>query len=191
MRARAASAVAFALLIAAGRNASAGDGARVYRLVRTFSWSNGFPSSYTSIVEQDREGFLWVSTPSGLVLFDGTRARVVSAEGLGLANGGTAAGRVIGIDGTGHTFEATLRGLVPLDRGSPGAPIDTTSLVVASDGTPWRVREGLLERLDAPGHWTAQPLPVSPDDPPRHAHPGRNGRIFVSHRITSARGRAG
>ena len=64
MRARAASALAFAMLLATAPSAATADGARVYRLVRTFNWSNGFPSSYISSVEQDRLGFLWVSTLS-------------------------------------------------------------------------------------------------------------------------------
>ena len=152
---------------------------RIHRLVRVYDWSTGFPWSYVSGVEQDRRGFLWVTATSGLYRFDGTRALRVSG-GLGVAPGGTAAGRVIATSPSGGVFEATADGLVRLDRG-PGDEKDagSVSVAVASDGTPWRVRDGAVERLDTGGAWAAVGVPAAPDDPPLRVSPGGHGRVYV------------
>ena len=67
-----------ALLAISAANAADEDRPRVHRLIRSYDWANGFPWSYAVSVEQDRRGFLWLNTASGLYLFDGTRARRIS-----------------------------------------------------------------------------------------------------------------
>ncbi len=159
---------------------AASDGEpRVHRLVRVYDWSNGFPWSYAGGVEQDRRGFLWVVTTSGMYRFDGTRARRVS-DALGAAPGSTAAGRLITFSRSGEVFEATGERLVRLDRESGAINASSLSVAVATDGTPWRVRDGIVQHLGPGGAWVAFTLPSAPDDPPRLVHPGRNGRMFIT-----------
>ena len=50
-------------------------GVRVYRKL---DWRSGLPSSFTDQIEQDPEGFLWISTLAGPVRYDGTEAKLLS-----------------------------------------------------------------------------------------------------------------
>jgi signal transduction histidine kinase len=157
-------------------SATADQEPRVHRLVRVYDWASGVPWSYVASVEQDRHGFLWLSATSGLYRFDGTRAIRVSAAS-GLAGGSTAAGRVIVYSGeTGHTYEATPEGLVTLDDAEAHG---SWIVAVASDGMPWRVHDGVVERLDE-RTWTAIPVPAPAGDPPRYVRPGRDGRMYIT-----------
>lgn len=153
---------------------------RVHRLVRVYDWTNGYPWSFTGGVEQDRLGFLWVTATSGLYRFDGTRARRV-AEAVGVASGSTAAGRVVAYSSSEGTFEAAPDGLVRLDPGAGEEKDESLSVAVATDGTPWRVRDGIVERLGTDGAWRSVVLPATPAaDPPRLVRPGRSGRVYVA-----------
>ncbi len=163
----------------------------IHRTVRLFDWTSGFPWSYASGIEQDRRGFLWIDTTSGLYRFDGARALRMGPN-LGVAPGSTASGRVIAYSGLEGTFEATPDGLKRLDPGPRVCEADRLIMAVASDGTPWRVCDGRLARLGAGGAWIETPLPNSPDDPPRIVRAGRDGRVFAAARssvwLVDARG---
>lgn len=167
-----------ALVSGGGVRAEDAKEPRVHRLVRVFHWENGFPWSYAGGVEQDRRGFLWVSTTTGLYRFDGTRARRMS-DSLGTVPGGTAAGRVILYGNPGGVFEAHPEGLVRLDRGPEEPEADALTMAVATDGAIWRVRDGVLQRLESDGVWTTLTVPGEPGDPPRAVRPGRAGRVYV------------
>jgi signal transduction histidine kinase/ligand-binding sensor domain-containing protein len=173
--------VALAVLAVATSAAVAASGGepRIQRLVRVYDWTNGFPWSYAGGVEQDRRGFLWLTTTSGLYRFDGTRAHRVS-DAIGVAPGGTAAGRVVVYASSGATFEATAEGLVRLDAEASASEPGSLSVAVATDGTPWRVRDGTVERLGPDRAWRALEIHSTPGDPPRLVRPGRNGRVYVA-----------
>ena len=149
---------------------------RVHHMVRTYDWASGFPWSYAAGLEQDRRGFLWVDTTSGLYRFDGTRS-LRAAGSMGVAPGGTAAGRVI-VYSPEETLEATPEGLKRLDRDGAGCPSGLV-VAVATDGTPWRVCNHRVERLGSDGAWTAIDVGTS-DDRPWLVRPGRNGRVFAA-----------
>jgi ligand-binding sensor domain-containing protein len=152
-------------------------------MVRTFDWSTGFPASYTTQVQQDRAGFLWVSSPSGLILFDGTRSTIVHKETVELATTGQTGGRIAVTNLTAHTFEARPSGLIPLDADAPDQHPNHISAAVATDGTPWRARDGVVEYLTPRGTWTRVPFPTG-GDPPLRAAAGREGRMYVASRST-------
>jgi len=154
---------------------------RTHRLIRVYDWTNGYPWSYTAAIEQDRRGFLWVTATSGLYRFDGTRARRVG-DPLLLAPGSTAAGRVIAYATSKRTYEATARGLELLNEEAGVPEASRVSVAVASDGTPWRVRDTALERLDEHGRWVPVVVPQTPADPLRTVSPGRDGRVYVTSR---------
>lgn len=132
----------FAALLAATAAFAAPDPEppKIRRLIRTFDWSNGFPFRFVTGVEQDRAGFLWITTPSGLFLFDGSRARLISREPKFLLDGSKEAGRLILMDDCGRAFEGRLDGIVPLDRDGVPRRRPSLSMAAASDGAPWRVR---------------------------------------------------
>ena len=152
---------------------------QIHRLVRVYDWASGYPWSFVGGIEQDRRGFLWVTATSGLYRFDGTRARRV-AEPLGTAPGGTAAGRVVVCAATGRAFEATAEGLAPLDDEPESTGTRSLQTAVSTDGTPWRVRDGVVARLGPDRRWATVDLPPSADGPARSVHPGRDGRVYVS-----------
>jgi signal transduction histidine kinase len=167
--------LAAALLVGTTRVATAEP--RELRLVRLHDWASGVPWSYVAGVEQDRQGFLWVSATSGMYRFDGTRA-VRVAPPSGIAPGSTEAGRLIVYSGiTGHTYEATPQGLLELDDEEA---IGSWIVAAASDGTVWRVRDGVLQRLGPDRRWKAIPVSTPPGDPPRYVRPGRGGRVYVT-----------
>jgi signal transduction histidine kinase/ligand-binding sensor domain-containing protein len=172
--------IAVALAVTAAV-ASAPVGVRTHRLVRVYDWTNGYPWSYTGTIEQDRRGFLWVSATSGLYRFDGTRATRV-ADPLGLAPGSTAAGRVIAWTTSKRTYEATASGLTLLNEEVGMPEVSHVFVAVASDGTPWRVRKTVLQRLDSEGNWVSVIVPTAPEDPVRGVSPGRQGRVYVTSR---------
>ena len=161
--------------------AAFGGEPHIQRLVRVYDWTTGFPWSYAGGVEQDRRGFLWVVTTSGMYRFDGTRARRVS-DAMGVAPGGTAAGRVVAFSPSGAVFEATAEGLARLDHEPVEKNASALSVAVATDGTPWRVRDGVVQHLGPGGAWLSLAFPSAPDDPPRLVHPGRDGRVYVTSR---------
>jgi len=155
---------------------------RIRRMVRTFDWSTGFPASYTSAVQQDADGFLWVSSPSGLILFDGTRARIVRKRISMLAQKGAADGRLLVTDVDAHTFVAKPSGFVVLDAGAPALHPNMISVALTTDDTPWRARDGIVEYLAPQGGWVSVPVPDA--DPLLRVYPGRGGRMYASSNAT-------
>ena len=129
-----------------------------------FSTSSGLPGSVTVSVQTDREGFVWIASPSGLARYDGRRwvlrddARIArSATSLFLDRGGTlwASFRDAGIaryDGAEWQVENRRSGLA-------SEQIRRFAETEDADGhaTLWALTwdHGLLRRRD--GRWEADP----------------------------------
>ena len=173
-----AAAVATLVVTAAGAVEARGQ-PRVHRLVRVFDWVSGFPWSYVVGFEQDRHGFLWLTTTSGTFRFDGRRARRLD-DRLFVAPGGTQAGRVLAFDRTGSVFELGPDGAVRLDTGPRQPEARSLSFAVATDGVAWRVRDGVLSRLRRDGRWAPVAVPLGGRAGTARVHPGRSGRAHLT-----------
>src|SRR5262245_66030580 len=62
------------------------------RLTRVLDWRSGLPISFVTAVEQDPEGFIWLTTYSGMFRYDGTEMVTPWEKRFGLVVGSAAAG---------------------------------------------------------------------------------------------------
>ncbi len=152
------------------------------RLLRQFDWRNGLPVSYTSNLEQDERGFLWIGTQGGLVRFDGTAMRLWARE-VGFVVQGS--GRT-GITGWTHGRELvrmTADGVEPISGANGGTLGRVRATAASSDGTLWVVREEndreLLRRRPE-GTWAATTSPAWAAEGIRHLRPGPGASVLAA-----------
>ncbi len=116
--------------------------------LRSWSIADGLPGNHVSAIAQDREGFLWLATMSGLVRFDGFEFRVYNERDGNLPTGRFNAldvgpsGRLwIGSD-QGHLILRENGEFRVVARHFPGIPID--SIAEDRDGSVWFVQSSSL-----------------------------------------------
>ena len=106
------------------------------RLVRTFAWSGGAPIAGFVLVDQDPDGFLWASSPTGLFRFDGKWTPVALPAGfagrpvfaIASADGAAIMGTDAGLARVGGAGGAAV--LTP----SEGIPAGRITAVAVTDG---------------------------------------------------------
>src|SRR5262245_8304683 len=130
------------------------------RLVRHFGPEQGLPAPAVVALAQDRVGFLWIGTASGVYRYDGLEMRRwAPALNHVQALAASSDGRVVAIDDWGHLVSLDAKGATPL-AGSP----DSLRAITFVGDTLWVARgpdvlrqfpdgrwDGVVARLDAPG----------------------------------------
>jgi len=134
-------------------------GVRVYRKL---DWRSGLPSSFTDQIEQDADGFLWITTMAGVVRYDGTEAKLLSGPLSRFVPGSAAAGRPLLM----QADDAGRPGILRLDgtpeRGPDGSPIAAEGAYMTPDGNLWTQYRGTV--LHRRGTEWSPPLRAPEDD---------------------------
>lgn len=148
------------------------------RVMRVLDWRNSLPgTSQTVSIEQDPEGFLWLSSATGVFRYDGTEMIRRSDPESGLVGGSATAGVPLLVRQLDDRLEVRQ-----LD-GSPVSGPENASLVshvvVATDGALWVVDRNVVRRRARNGLWAA-PIRL----PPGAAlygglAAGRDGTVFL------------
>jgi len=144
-------------------------GVRVYRKL---DWRSGLPSSFTDQIEQDPEGFLWITTMAGPVRYDGAEAKLLSGPLSRFVPGSATAGRPLLMKADDAGRPGILRFDGTPELGPDGSPVAAEGACMTRDGGLWTQYRGtVLHRrgtewsppLRAPGgdtFWT-NPLPAA------------------------------
>jgi signal transduction histidine kinase/ligand-binding sensor domain-containing protein len=138
--------------------ASTLDAPAAVRVQRVLDWRNGLPTSFSVQVEQDPEGFLWMTTSGGVVRYDGSETRLMARPPVQLVPGSVAAGRPLLV----RTTATDLQGLQDLDGrpvlGPDGHPAGVVWSAVTADGALWTTTHQEVYR-SASGAWLG-PIPL-------------------------------
>ncbi|NJN64189.1 MAG: hypothetical protein HC882_04455 [Acidobacteria bacterium] len=138
-------------------------------------WRDGLPASYVWSIAQDRDGFIWIGTPGGVVRYDGRQARVV-APASHLIVGRQRLGTVFAYDSEKRVSTLSANGASPV-AGPDGGPITVTrGATIADDGTLWITRDGEILRLSSGGTWLP---PVRAFEFVRLLAPGHEGGVLA------------
>lgn len=129
------------------------------RFAETWTTRDGLPHSTVNVIEQTRDGYLWLATWEGIARFDGEEFRVFRRGDVpGLDDDSV---RALHVGPSGDLFAGSARGgVVRLHAGrwSPVAAVEglVTDLLEEPGGRLWvaTVRSGLV-RVDADGRRTA------------------------------------
>ncbi|HJQ98676.1 MAG TPA: two-component regulator propeller domain-containing protein, partial [Candidatus Polarisedimenticolaceae bacterium] len=134
-------------------------GTRVYRKL---DWRSGLPSSYTDQIEQDPDGFLWITTMAGSVRYDGTEAKLLSGPLSRFVPGSAATGRLLWM----KADDAGRPGIVRLDGtpepGPDGSPVLAQGARMTANGDLWTLFDGTL--LHRSGTTWSRPMRPPGDD---------------------------
>jgi signal transduction histidine kinase/ligand-binding sensor domain-containing protein len=154
----------------------------VERLARRLDWRDGLPGSYVSATSQDREGFLWVSGPSGVARYDGRSFTIVYSNGGVVLSGSTTGGRTVFCGADGKLHEAVGTTVVDLED-PPGGPSEGGwAGAVAKDGAIWWQSNGNLWRRPLGGAWEPVALAGQSEDRPHAVFASLHDDVFVTTR---------
>src|SRR5262245_7252346 len=133
------------------------------RVMRILDWRSGLPVSFVGGVEQDPEGFLWVTTSGGLFRYDGAEMVRMWEGPYGLVPGSASAGTFLRYSGT-LGSESGVEMSWPdgtILRGPGGRDVRPLVVRVTPDRAVWAVeRDGVLRR-SPDGTWSGPfPLPA-------------------------------
>ena len=153
------------------------------------SWTekDGMPSSYVRAIAQDKDGYLWLATYSGLLKFDGQRfvARPMS-DGVALPSDDLSA-LLIARDGT-LWIGGVVGGVTHVNggrtssyRSSPDGLFDGYVFALAEDdrGTIWAAAQGGLARFDGAAWQGVGPERGLPRRPALSLHHDSQGTLWV------------
>jgi signal transduction histidine kinase/ligand-binding sensor domain-containing protein len=147
------------------------------RLMRVFDWRSGLPVSFIGNVEQDPDGFLWVTTSGGLYRFDGTEMVATTFPGTGLVTGSPTAGMVFGFvegdDGI-QVLDASGKP-IPVPDGASARPLWAH---MTPDGALWTVHARFVRRRSREGVWGPL-LRLPGDNPVISGGTGRGNTLLV------------
>ena len=142
--------------------------------VHTYTVADGLAGDQVSAIVQDRQGFLWIGTRTGLSRFDGVSFRSFDTRD-GLPHSGV---HDIIEDSSGALWFATGRGLVRMraerdQEGSAfepavGIPGGVSALVEDETGALWAASAGALYRREVPGGRSFIAVDVDISWPPDH-----------------------
>lgn len=156
------------------------------RLVRTFSWSGGAPIAGFVLVDQDPDGFLWVSSPTGLFRFDGYEMQRVATGAHALRPGCAPRGEMIATDASNRLVRLRGGAIEPVATPFPQPMEGFRDLVCAEDGALWLFAWGDLWRGARDGSWAKVPLSLPADEETFRLSRGRGADVVVA---TSERAR--
>lgn len=152
------------------------------RLVRRLDESNGLEASSVRSLAQDRDGFLWLGTPAGLVRYDGIEVRRWAPLVIDQLVTWVVAGQeeVLACDRLGRLFRVTAAGaaLVSVPGGTPLAVEGHTQF--SRDGRLWAARSGGLQVRDRDGVWRSFPPEVFDSEPVRRLANGQGDAMLVA-----------
>ena len=157
-------------------------GTRVYRKL---DWRSGFPSSFNDQIEQDPDGFLWITTMAGPVRYDGTEAKLLSGPLTRFVPGSATAGRplLMKADATGRP--GILRPDGTAELGPDGSPLAAEGAYMTADGGLWTQYKGTV--LHRRGTAWSAPLRAPGDDAfwsnPLPAADGSSALVISRHRL--------
>jgi len=148
------------------------------RSMRVLDWRNGLPVSFVVTVEQDPQGFLWITCAGGVFRYDGTEVVRRLDQGFAFVPGSVSAGAPVKMRVEGQRYEIELAGddLPGTFGGEPFRPIAAR---VGPDDALWVASEHALVRRAAGGSWEG-PWTI-PDGGRLQAgpKPGRGGTLLV------------
>jgi signal transduction histidine kinase/ligand-binding sensor domain-containing protein len=176
------------LLVTPANAATADDLLTGYSLT---SWHDDAGRTLGSVdaIVQDRDGYLWVASESGLLRFDGSRftrwsrlsefnVPAAPARSLHLARDGS-----LWVGFSQKAGVGRIRGgrLTPIAKGLEAIGV-VTDLVEDLDGVMWAVGDRMLFRLDG-GQWRRVPLPWRDrEGQVFHIYVSRRGELWVGTR---------
>jgi signal transduction histidine kinase len=154
----------------------------VERLSRHLDSRDGLPGSYLAGVDQDRDGFIWVSGPEGLSRYDGSSFRTFRPQATQIVPGWMRTGRRVFYAADGDLHEIREDRVVDLHTPRSGPGEWHWSAAIAHDGTIWFMRDNEIWREDGTGGWLPVAAPAPSELPPRGLYAGTGSSIFVSNR---------
>src|SRR5262245_45213433 len=114
------------------------------RVHRKLDWRSGLPSSFTDQIEQDPDGFLWITTMAGVVRYDGSEAKLLTGPLIRFVPGSAAVGHPLWMmaDSAGRP-SIFHPGGTPVP-GPGGGDLRADGAFVTQDGSLWTIFDGTL-----------------------------------------------
>lgn len=165
-------AVAIAIALACARSL-AGE-----RLIRDVDWRTGAPMSSVGGLDQDADGFLWLSTPQGLVRYDGAEMRFVHASTRGIIRGCARSGHLRVLRDAGSRLDLVeIVGMQAVAIPPPeGVEFRFPEEAACSeDGALWITSNGNLWRKGESDGWKKMPAVAAWDG----VWPAREGGVLA------------
>lgn len=148
------------------------------RASRLIDWRSGLPVSFTGNVEQDPQGFLWVTSSAGVFRYDGAEMVPKLPLGLQLVTGSATAGHPLTLRQLDEAVEIReLDGTVV--TGPQGRALRPSWAHMTRDGALWTIERTGTRRRSPEGVWGA-PVPF-PEADTTSVGPGsgRGGSLLV------------
>lgn len=167
-------------LVAVAAACATGAGADE-RLARAYGYQSGLSASAAVNLTQDRTGFLWISTTSGLFRFDGREfLKLLSSQGM-LVDAMGAGDDVYYIDEERCLWRARGASCARVE-GDDGKPLPAAALsAVSEDGSVWVLPKtgGRFIRKAPAGSWSSIEAPRGVAPGTAVLFPGRGGSVLV------------
>jgi len=123
------------------------------RVHRKLDWRSGLPSSFTDQIEQDPEGFLWITTMAGVVRYDGSEAKLLTGPLTRFVPGSAAAGQVLWMKGDSEGRPTIVGPSGDPERDAGGSSVLAEGALMTSDGGLWALADEVLRRR-GPAGWS-------------------------------------
>ena len=121
------------------------------RVHRKLDWRSGLPSSFTDQIEQDPDGFLWITTMAGVVRYDGSEAKLLTGPLTRFVPGSVAAGRPLWMRADSAGRPTIVRPDDTPEPGPGGAVVLAEGALMTADGGLWTLADGILQHRRAGG----------------------------------------
>jgi signal transduction histidine kinase/ligand-binding sensor domain-containing protein len=149
-----------------------------FRVMRVLDWRSGLPTSYVGSVEQDPEGFLWISSAGGVFRYDGAEMLRRTSPWVGVVRGSATAGRPLLFRPRGAEMDLLELDQSPL-RGPDGAAVQSGSAHMTPDGALWCLDAHRVRRRAPDGTWSAAFPAPSGAELRSPMSSGRDGTLLV------------
>ncbi|HEX4824205.1 MAG TPA: ATP-binding protein [Candidatus Polarisedimenticolaceae bacterium] len=150
------------------------------RLSRTFGYQSGLAASSVAGVVQDRTGFLWIATPTGLYRFDGREFLKISPASSSVIDAAGAFDDVYFTDTESSLWRAHGASAEPVTDAEGRPVVKVHGAAVSDDGALWVHPEGpALLRRDPRGSWTRIEAARETSLDGFTLFPGRHGSILA------------